>query len=290
MKDSQTLLSPKHRYYLVVSLLQREKNELPILDIPMGGQQLPQNFDLRQQYPNCESIREIRDQSKCGSCWAIAAAEAMSDRICIHTRGKYQTRVSATNILACCPGCSQGCEGGYAAKAWQYWHQYGVPTGGLYGDRSTCQPYVFPPCSQYYAGKYAPCPQNGYQKPQCSQACVNGQRYQEQLTFGANVYQVPAYEMSIMQEIYTRGSVETFITITEDLLVYRTGIFRHVTGRELGGHFVKLIGWGVENGVKYWLASNSWNEGWGENGILRIIRGYNMNGIEGQVYAGMPRL
>ena len=29
---------------------------------------LPDNFDLREAYPECETLREIRDQSRCGAC------------------------------------------------------------------------------------------------------------------------------------------------------------------------------------------------------------------------------
>jgi len=28
-----------------------------------------------------------------------------------------------------------------------------------------------------------------------------------------------------------------------------------------GGHAVKIIGWGVEDSIKYWLVANSWNTG-----------------------------
>ena len=63
---------------------------------------LPDNYDLREAYPECETIREIRDQSTCGACWAFGAAETMSDRLCIHSGGKLQTRVSAAHLTTCC--------------------------------------------------------------------------------------------------------------------------------------------------------------------------------------------
>lgn len=30
---------------------------------------LPRNFDARQKWPECRSIRHIQDQSHCGACW-----------------------------------------------------------------------------------------------------------------------------------------------------------------------------------------------------------------------------
>ena len=45
-----------------------------------------------------------------------------------------------------------------------------------------------------------------------------------------------------------------------------TGVYKHTSSTPLGGHAVKLMGWGVEDGVKYWLVANSWNTDWGDNG------------------------
>ena len=32
----------------------------------------------------------------------------------------------------------------------------------------------------------------------------------------------------------------------------------------LGGHAIKIIGFGEEGGTKYWLVANSWNDEWGD--------------------------
>nr|CDJ88841.1 Peptidase C1A domain containing protein [Haemonchus contortus] len=51
---------------------------------------IPESFDARKVWDYCPSIRYIRDQSSCGSCWAVSAAETMSDRLCIQTKGKVK--------------------------------------------------------------------------------------------------------------------------------------------------------------------------------------------------------
>jgi cathepsin B len=93
-----------------------------------------------------------------------------------------------------------------------------------------------------------------------------------------------------MTEIYRNGSVEVAIDVYEDFLNYKSGIYQHVSGSYLGGHAIKMIGWGVENGVKYWTLVNSWNEGWGETGAFRILRGSDHCGVESEVVAGIPRI
>ncbi len=58
------------------------ENRLPLKDIK-ALEALPESFDVREQWSQCQSVHEIRDQSNCGSCWAFGAASAMSDRLCI---------------------------------------------------------------------------------------------------------------------------------------------------------------------------------------------------------------
>ena len=100
---------------------------------------LPSSFDSRTAWPLCTSIREVRDQSTCGSCWVFGAVTAMSDRICIASNQTRQDRLSSEDLLSCCgSSCGDGCNGGYPAGAWQYWVDNGIVTGDLFGDNNWC--------------------------------------------------------------------------------------------------------------------------------------------------------
>ncbi|GAB6019816.1 hypothetical protein CHUAL_001357 [Chamberlinius hualienensis] len=75
------------------------------------GPSIPASFDAREHWPNCPTIKEIRDQ---GSCWALGAVTAISDRICIHSDGKQKPHISAEDLLSC--SSRDGCNGGLNEK------------------------------------------------------------------------------------------------------------------------------------------------------------------------------
>ena len=56
---------------------------------------------------------------------------------------------------------------------------------------------------------------------------------------------------------------------------YKSGVYVHTTGAKLGGHGVKIVGWGweLESQTPYWLVSNSWGNDWGEDGFFKIAMG-----------------
>ncbi len=86
------------------------------------------------------------------------------------------------------------------------------------------------------------------------------------------------------------GPVEAALTVYEDFLLYKSGVYQHVHGKALGGHAIRMLGWGVEDGTPYWLIANSWNTDWGDNGYFKILRGKDHCGIESQITAGLPKV
>lgn len=256
-----------------------------------GMMNLPENFDARDAWPNCPTIREIRDQGSCGSCWAFGAVEAISDRVCVHTNGKVNVEVSAEDLLSCCVSCGMGCNGGYPGAAWTFWTEKGLVSGGLFDSHVGCRPYSIPPCEHHVNGSRPSCTGEEGDTPKCVKKCEDGYTpsYTGDKHFGADSYNVKSNQEEIMAEIYKNGPVEGAFLVYADFPTYKSGVYHHVTGEELGGHAIKILGWGVENGTPYWLCANSWNTDWGDNGYFKILRGVDHCGIESEIVAGIPK-
>ncbi|KAK5640500.1 hypothetical protein RI129_011311 [Pyrocoelia pectoralis] len=267
------------------------KHKLPVLvpEYNLMEIEVPEQFDARQQWPNCPTISEIRDQGSCGSCWAFGAVEAMSDRVCIHSDGKVNFHFSSEDLVSCCDMCGMGCNGGYPGSAWSYWVRHGIVSGGQFGTEQGCRPYEIAPCEHHVNGSRLPCSGEG-PTPPCKEQCRKGYPipYKKDLHHGKKSYSVASDVKSIQVEIMKNGPVEAAFSVYEDFVNYKSGVYKHVQGQELGGHAIRILGWGVENDTPYWLVANSWNSDWGDNGYFKILRGEDHCGIESAITAGIP--
>lgn len=251
----------------------------------------PESFDAATNWPNCPLIAEIRDQSTCGSCWAFGAASSATDRLCIATNGEDKRRLSSEDLLTCCTKCGLGCRGGLPNYAWEWIKNTGISTGGEYGSTEWCNAYAFPKCEHHTTGKYPPCGET-QPTPDCVKECQEGYPipYEEDRVKFEDAYSVKGTVENIKEELMTKGPFEVAFTVYEDFMTYKEGIYQHVTGSRLGGHAVRIVGWGVEDGIEYWKIANSWNEDWGEDGYFRIIAGKDECGIETRGTAGTYKL
>jgi len=237
---------------------------------------LPSALDLRTRlFNNQTCIGPILDQGECGSCWAFGAAEAISDRLCMKNSGTFLQL--APLDLVTCDTSDSGCEGGDPGSAWQY------ATGGLATEQ--CLPYLTseqgpiptcPPASE-------PC-LNFVNTPNCPSTCNSGSSIDRSNAVG-NVYGVSGVSQ-MMAEMDQNGPIEVAFTVYSDFLTYKSGVYTQQSQDALGGHAVKMIGYGTEGGVDYWLCQNSWTDTWGDAGYFKIRRGTDECGIEDDVVAG----
>jgi len=245
---------------------------------------IPAQFDARKKWPKCKSISHIRDQSSCGSCWAFAATEVMSDRVCIASQGKIQVSLSAVDVTSCTAGMG-GCHGGDPGRAFEYWHEEGVVTGSDNPEHEGCLPYPFKPC-EHHTNKttYPQCQKGYYDTPDCKQKCQKSytkRSYKKDKFYGQEPYDIDGGAEAIQKEILEHGPVSVAFEVYEDFLHYSgKDIYEHHGGELLGGHAVRVIGWGKEKGTPYWLVANSWNTDWGNEGYFLIKRGVDECEIE----------
>jgi len=237
---------------------------------------LPRSFDPRTHNAttaNCNG--PILDQGRCGSCWAFGATEAISDRLCL---GKGTFLQLGPLDLTSCDNGDNGCNGGDPMSAWNYAQSSGLVTEACYpylttsgGPIPTCVPE---PCLNFVA------------TPSCTSQCVNGADWNGDKHYVSNVYAVQG-EQQIQAEITNNGPVEAAFDVFQDFLAYKSGVYSHTSGSMLGGHAVKLMGYGTDpDGTDYWLCANSWTTAWGDGGYFRIRRGTDECGIEDGIVAG----
>ena len=211
------------------------------------------------------NIRNQHVPQYCGSCWAHAATSALSDRIKIARKAAWPDINVAPQVLISCSG-DDGCHGGEAYNAFEWLSKNE-------GSDETC--------SIYRARGH----DNG---AECSsmikcENCMPGQGCfvpDEYYVYQTEEYGQVKGEEAMMQEIYQRGPIACGIAVTQELEDYKGGIFEDKTGDMNIVHDISVVGYGVENGVKYWTVRNSWGESFGEQGFFRVVRGVNNLAIE----------
>jgi cathepsin X len=93
----------------------------------------------------------------------------------------------------------------------------------------------------------------------------------------------------MMQEIYQRGPISCGIAVTYEMENYKSGIFIDKTGFVDINHEVSIVGFGEEDGIKFWEVRNSWGSEWGMEGFMKIVRGSNNLGIESDCVWATPK-
>lgn len=232
---------------------------------------IPESFDARTAWPQC--LKPIRDQGKCGSCWAVSGASTLTDLFCVGSKGAFNKTLSPQDMVSC-NWYNMGCNGGMLPTAWFYLKHTGIV------DES-CFPYV----------------SGTGMVPKCPTKCNDSGDFKPRKHFAktyhhlGSMFQPHERPTKIAQYIMTHGAAQTGFSVYQDFMTYKSGVYRHTTGSFLGGHAVKILGWGKDPSMgDYWIVANSWGTSWGNEGYFWIARGNNECGFEADAYSGEPKL
>jgi len=190
------------------------------------------------------AVTTVKDQGQCGSCWTFSSTGAMEGAWAI---SKGQLIDLAEQELVDCAGLkygSMGCNGGQMEGAFKFIIENGQCAASSY-------PYTAKDgtCHSCSAVAHA---------TSCSDVKPN-----DQLSLKAAVAKQPVA-----------------VAIEADTKYFQSYSGGVLTSSSCGtslDHGVLAVGYGEENGQKYWLVKNSWSTSWGEQGYVKIGRSESTN-------------
>jgi C1A family cysteine protease len=199
----------------------------------------PASFDWRaangQNY-----VTSVKDQGGCGSCVAFGVTAAFEGRYqVVRNEASSGIDLSEAQLFYCGGGAAgRNCSNGWwPDPALDYCVNTGLTDEG---------------CFPYTAGDQG-----------CS-LCSDAQNR----TRNVKAWHAISSTDDMKTWISTNGPVTACFAVYNDFFNYTGGVYKHVSGDLAGGHCVCIIGY--DDGQQCWIAKNSWNTTWGDNGFFMI--------------------
>jgi C1A family cysteine protease len=243
----------------------------PIEDIDIT--KLSKNWDWRNVGGN-NYVPPVRNQGNCGSCYVFSTMTALESRLRIKTNNKDKTLFSKQYPLSC-NFYSEGCDGGY------------------------------PIFVAKFSKEFELIPEECFEYTETTNSCKNVCDFSNYpIKYSVNDYGYlggvygKTNESQLIKEIRARGPLPGNMLVHWGFQYYKSGIysskplvknsnkinlktlFDYGVTWEKVEHSITLIGYGEENGTKYWIGMNTWGDEWGDKGFFKILRGENESQIE----------
>ncbi|XP_047318999.1 zingipain-2-like [Impatiens glandulifera] len=200
-----------------------------------SGEILPESVDWRTK----GAVSPIKNQGKCGSCWAFSAIAAVES---INKIVTGQLIDLSEQELIDCDRASLGCLAGYILTAFQFI----VRNGGI--DTEKDYPY------------------------REAKGTCNATKMKSKVVSIDGWERVPPYDENSLKKAVAQQPISVGIeAYGKEFKNYVSGIFTGYCRTSLD-HALVVVGYGSEKGLDYWIVKNSWGTNWGEKGYMRIER------------------
>jgi len=255
-------------FYRAVTPLKPLKSPLKIFK-PL---ELPEIFIYKPKF-----FTPVKDQGRCGGCWAFVICELLSDDVTIKLI-KFGKNLNVQQLLSCYPG--DGCDGAAPEDAllWMQEDNFKLEISNEYLQvRSEC-----------VISKTGFAIEKGSIKSLCKdikRECIKNPTEEEKNLLKENINRMKT-------QLYRDGPFFGSISIYQDFYNF-SGNRAYTKGSDdfIGGHAIEIVGW-CDPGVDlregftdgYWVCKNSWSKEWAPQydfpGYFAIKMGVNECGIE----------
>lgn len=218
---------------------------------------LPATLDWRNK-DGKNWVSPLLNQANCGSCVAFASIGTMETQMRIASGNpNYNISLSPENLFMC-GGAS--CETGWMpTDAAEFLQNNGV---------------VDEACAPYKSGATG-------EDMACSAVCADSAKR----TYKISGYTQPTSyfkDVNAVKQALQNGPLVTTIMVYEDFMSYSSGVYKHTTGKFLGGHAIGIVGY--DDSTQSFIIRNSWGPEWGENGFGHVSY-TDLSGVGSQTWS-----
>jgi len=242
----------------------RSQSRHQVMPRPDQVSAAPDTFDWRST-----AVTPVRDQGRCGSCWAYSATEQVESAMLLkYKNGTVPSSWLSTQQTVDCDTYDYGCNGGDTITAYRYM----MSVNGIASEKAYPYQAVDGSC------KYSPWMATvkvtdwSWVIPPCNTGSGDCSKQDE------------AGMAAIMKE---KGPASICVMVSNDWFSYTGPAPYHGTCTNNYydlNHCVQVVGIGEDKtSGPYWIVRNSWGTSWGDQGYIYLPYGSNTCGVASEV-------
>merc|ERR1712176_1700211 len=210
------------------------------------------------------AVTPVKNQGHCGSCWSFSTTGALEGAMKV--AGRPLVSLSEQDLVSCDTGIfgAGGCRGGNPYQAIGYVKSKGICSEA--DDAYECMDQTSEQCTTATCNKA------------CKKVLQGGIFFSDIHDYGR-----VSQEVGHLETFVAKGPVSVGIEAdTKAFQLYTGGVLTDDACGQQVDHAVLVVGYGEDNGVKYWNVKNSWGDSWGEKGYIKLARDKDAVGEYGE--------